>query len=213
MASCCRGNVCEQVFTSKVARRDLRRYRSKGLNKIERRMLQAASRGGVEGARVLEIGGGIGTLQTELLAAGADTGEIIEVTSSYEPYARELAAANGLTGRTTFRILDLLEEPDQVAPADVVLLNGVLCCSPDGLELATAAAKLTRGTIVFSYARRTLMARLFLGVGNLMLRLTGRTYQVHLRRTENIVAAAEAGGPRLFESGHTWAWEYVAFSV
>lgn len=176
-------------------------------------MIRAASRDGVDGARVLEIGGGIGTLQAELLAAGAASGEVVELVPSYQPYAREVVESKGLAGRSTFRVLDILAEPGRVSPADVVLLNAVLCCTPDGLELTRAAAELTQGTLVLSFVRRSSMARLFFGVENLMHRLRGRAYRVFLRPTADIVAAAESAGLRLVDSGRSWTWEYVALSA
>ena len=42
-------------------------------------MVAAASEPGLDGARVLEIGGGIGTLQAELLERGAEEGEVVEL--------------------------------------------------------------------------------------------------------------------------------------
>ena len=81
---------------------------------------------------MLEIGGGIGRIQAELLATGADQGEVVELVGAYEPYARELARDIGLEARTSFRIVDILDEPDAVEPADIVVLNRVVCCSPDG---------------------------------------------------------------------------------
>ena len=92
-------------------------------------MIASVSTGALDGMRVLEIGGGIGRIQAELLAAGADRGEVVELVAAYEPYARELARETGLEGRTSFRIVDILEEPDAVEPADIVVLNRVVCCS------------------------------------------------------------------------------------
>ena len=83
-------------------------------------MVAVASEPGLDGARVLEIGGGIGALQAELLGAGAEQGEVVELVAAFEPYARELARERGLEERTSFRIVDVLEEPEAVEPADVV---------------------------------------------------------------------------------------------
>jgi hypothetical protein len=99
-----------------VARRSLETYRKKGLDKLERQMIASVSAGVLNGKRVLEIGGGIRRIQAELLATGADQGEIVELVPAYGPYAREL----GLESRTSFRIVDILEEPDAVEPADIV---------------------------------------------------------------------------------------------
>ena len=142
--SCCRSGACEQMFSPRTARRSLERYRSKGLDEIERRIVASAQEAGIQGARVLEIGGGIGVIQAELLEVGAATGEIVELVRAYEPYARELASDKGLADRVTFRVVDLMENPDAVEPADVVVLNRVVCCSPDGIELSGIAGRLAR---------------------------------------------------------------------
>ena len=57
------------MFAPRAARRSLERYRRKGLDRLERMMLRSAAAGRLEGRRVLEIGGGIGILQSELLDA------------------------------------------------------------------------------------------------------------------------------------------------
>ncbi|HSI97631.1 MAG TPA: class I SAM-dependent methyltransferase, partial [Gaiellaceae bacterium] len=171
MTSCCRGRPCAEIFTPRFARRSARRYRSKGLDRVERYMLAHAAREGVEGARVLEIGGGVGRLQTELVKAGASSGEIVELVPAYEQYARELARDAGIEGRTTFRVADILEDPVGVEPADVVLLNRVVCCSPDGIELAAEAARHTQRALILSYPRDLLPIRAAVRLQNLTFRL------------------------------------------
>src|SRR6187200_3197834 len=175
--SCCRSGPCEQMFSPRAARRSLERYRSKGLDEIERRIVASAKEGGIEGAHVLEIGGGIGVIQAELLEAGAATGEIVELVAAYEPYARALASDKGFAGRVTFRVADLMEDPDVVEPADVVVLNRVVCCSPDGIELSGIAGRLARRTLVLSYPRDVVWVRLGVGLINLGQRLFGRSFR------------------------------------
>ena len=92
--------------------------------------------------------------QAELLATGADQGEVVELVGAYEPYALELARDIGLEARTSIRIVGILDEPDAVEPAGVVVLNRVVCCWPDGVDLAAAAARLARRTLVLSFPRR-----------------------------------------------------------
>ena len=91
-----------------MARRSLERYRRRGLDALERGMVATVDSDELAGARVLEIGGGIGAIQTELLAAGADSGEVVELVAAYRPYARELAQEKGLAERTTFRVENAL---------------------------------------------------------------------------------------------------------
>ena len=210
MPSCCRGAPCEEMFSPRQARRSLSRYRRRGLDNLEQRMLRVASVGGVDGAMVLEIGGGIGALQIELLGAGAGQGEIVELVSAYEPYARELARERGLEDRVSFRVEDVLDRPDAVDPAEIVVLNRVVCCSPDGIELAGVAARLARRTLVLSFPRDRLLVRTGFALLNGVLRLLGRSFRIFVHAPSSLRAAAEAEGLRPLDSGHGFVWEFVA---
>jgi Methyltransferase domain len=198
------------MFSPRVARRSLRRYREQGLGDLEREMVAAGAAAGLEGARVLEIGGGIGALQVELLNAGADEGEIVELVSAYEPYARELARERGLEERVTFRVADVLESPEAVKPADVVVLNRVVCCSPDGIRLTGSAARLARRTLVLSFPRDRALVRAGLRLVNLTMAAMGRSFRVFVHPRAALVAAAEAEGLGIAETGGGFAWEFVA---
>jgi Methyltransferase domain len=198
------------MFSPRLARRSLNRYRQKGLDELERMMVTSAAEPGLGGARVLEIGGGIGALQSELLEAGAANGEVVELSPAYAPYAEELARERGLDQRSSFRVADVLADPADVGPAEIVLLNRVVCCSPDGVELAGAAAKLTRKTLVLSFPRNRVLVRAGLRLVNAWSWLLRRSFRVFLHPARALVAAAEAEGLRLTESGRVQLWEFVA---
>jgi Methyltransferase domain len=193
-----------------MARRSLAKYRDKGHGKLERDIVAAASAGGLAGTRVLELGGGIGTIQSELLEAGAARGEVVELVAAWEPYARELARERGLEERTAFRVADVLEDPASVEPADVVVMNRVVCCSPDGVRLAGAAARLARGTLVLSFPRDVPWVRAGLRLVNGVLRLTGKSFRVFAHPRGALLSAATAEGLTLAESGGGAIWEFAA---
>jgi len=207
--SCCRAGACDTAFGPRFARRSLRRYEKNGLDRIERRMVSAATAAGVAGASVLEIGGGIGKLQAEVLLAGAESGEVVELVGAFEPYAEELARRKGIVDRTRFRVVDLLEAPGEVAEADVVLLNRVVCCSPDGVELTGVAAQLARRTLALSFPRDLAVVRVAVGIQNLAFRLLGRAFRVFVHSPHELVAAATVAGLRLEETGRRGLWEYA----
>jgi hypothetical protein len=198
------------MFDPRAARRSLDRYREKGLDRLERLMLAEARRRDLDDARVLEIGGGIGVLQSELLWAGAASGEVVELSNSYEPYARELARDRGLESRSSFRVADVLEEPAAVDPAEVVLLNRVVCCSPDGVRLAGVAGRLARRTLVLSFPRDRRLVRAGVRLANAWLWLRRRSFRVFFHPPAALVRAVEAEGLRLVDRGRITFWEYVS---
>lgn len=211
MASCCRAQPCEEIFSWRVAEWDLRSYRRRGLEKLERKLLASVPKVVYEGSRVLEIGGGIGALQAELLRRGAASGEVIELVSAYKRYAAELARDLEVEDRTEFRVHDVLAKPGSVERADVVIMNKVICCSPEGLELVAVAASLARKALVLSFPRSTWPLRAAAQLQHLLFRLLGRKYRFYVRPFEAVAAAATSGGLVRSSSGHGAVWEHATF--
>ncbi len=206
--ACCRAEVCEEIFKPKTAQKQLNQYCKKGPDPLERKMLASIPAGDLDGARVLEIGGGIGTMQAELLSAGAQEGEIIELVAAYEPYARELARQKGIDIRSAFRVADVLEDPTSVAPAHIVVLNRVVCCSPDGIRLTREAARHALRTLVLSFPRDRFWVRFVVCMINGTLRLMGRSFRSFVHPKASLYGAAEIEGFRVSTTGTRFAWEF-----
>jgi hypothetical protein len=177
MAGCCPSHDYDRFFNQRFARRLAKRYRKRGLDKTARTMVQFLRQLGLEGASVLEIGGGVGELEIELLQAGAARAQNLELSPAYERQALELAEQAGVRGRLDWRIHDLAADPGAVAPADLVILHRVVCCYPDYARLLGAAADHARRALVFSYPPHNAFSRAFYGVFNLVMRLTGSSFR------------------------------------
>ena len=194
MTGCCARHGQEEFFGAKTAAHDARKYRHKGADPMARSLARRAATRGVEGSTVLEIGGGIGQVVLELLRAGAASGEVIELLPDYEPHLRELALEAGVAERVAFRTADLVAAPEAAAPADIVVMNKVVCCTPDGVELAGIAASLARRTLVLSHPREAWWARAGIRTVNLYLRLRRRRFRVFAHPQAALDAAVEAHG-------------------
>jgi hypothetical protein len=209
--SCCgRSNGCVEFFGERVARRSLRRYRKKGLPADARLMVDWAATGGLGGASVLEVGGGIGAVAADLLVRGAGTGENLELVPAWEPFATELAREQGLQTRLRFRVGDLLADPVVTEPADVVALQRVVCCNPDGVRLAGIAAGLARRVLVLSYPRDAFWTRRPVWLQNTVFRLLGRSFRAFVHDPRAILEAAQAAGLRLEHRHRGVVWEVAS---
>ena len=71
MSGCCSPRAYTKVFSEKSAQKQARRYRKRGLDRTSRSIVELVKQRGVEGRSILEVGGGIGAIQLELLRAGA----------------------------------------------------------------------------------------------------------------------------------------------
>lgn len=211
--SCCAAESLD-IFGARSARRELSRYLRRGLGGGDARRIAAwAEEGGLDGATVAEIGGGIGQLQVELLRRGAGHGTVVEVVPAYEGPAHELARATGVAERSTFLLADLLETPAAVGPADVVVLRRVVCCSPSGPDLIGVAAAKARRTLLLSYPRSTPTIRLAVRAQNVLFALARRRFRIFVHPPEELERAATARGLVHVRTARGRIWETVQFEV
>jgi len=120
MASCCNPRGCDRFFGPRFARRMANRYRKRGLDKVARRMAEFLEARGIEGATVLEVGGGIGEIQIDILNRQVRAGDSVVHLSGIEQSLLYLLASRG--GRTVTReeILDAVWGTDFVAESNLV---------------------------------------------------------------------------------------------
>jgi 2-polyprenyl-3-methyl-5-hydroxy-6-metoxy-1,4-benzoquinol methylase len=194
MAGCCPSRDDHRIFNQRFARRLANRYRKRGLDQTARKMVAFLQQVGTVGASVLEIGGGVGEIEIELLQAGAARAQNLELSPAYEQEARTLAGQAGVQGRLDWRLHDLAEDPGAVAPADLVVLHRVVCCYPDYERLLGAAADHARRALVFSYPPRNLLSRAFYRVFNLVMRLTHSSFQGFAHPPHAMLAVLEDHG-------------------
>jgi magnesium-protoporphyrin O-methyltransferase len=194
-----------------MARRAAERYRTRGVGQTERRLLSFLSERGVDGATVLEIGGGVGEVQLELLKLGASRTVNLELSPGYDADAASLAREAGFDGRMERRLLDIAVTPNDVEAADVVVLNRVVCCYPDYQRLLASAADHARRLLVFSYPPRNVLSRLLLGAENLRFRLQRKEFRTFAHPPARMLEVVEGRGLRQAYAHHPLVWQIAGF--
>ena len=92
MSGCCDPRGCDRIFGRRFAKGRAARYRRRGLDRTARRMVDLLAEAGVDGATVLEIGGGVGEIEIELLERGAASATCLELSPAYDADAARLLA-------------------------------------------------------------------------------------------------------------------------
>jgi magnesium-protoporphyrin O-methyltransferase len=208
--TCCPPKGYAKLFGRRAARRDVRRYEQDGLDDTGARMVAFLREHGVDGRTVLEIGGGVGALQLELLAAGAERTMNLELSPEYEESAHALLRERGLEDRADRRIGDVVAEPALAGPADAVLMHRVVCCYPDYDALVGAAAERTRRYLVMSFPRDRALFRTGARVSNAGFRLLRWDYRTFIHPPAAVLDAAERRGLRLAEESRGRIWHVAA---
>jgi magnesium-protoporphyrin O-methyltransferase len=200
------------MFDDRFARRMAARYRKRGLDKTSRRMVELLTARGVQGATVLEIGGGVGEFQLELLRRGAASATNVELSPGYEAEAAQLLDEAGLAGRVHRRIADIATDPRAVEAADIVILHRVVCCYPDFPRLLTAAAGHTRSQLVFSFPPRNLASRAVVATQNRLLGWAGRQFRTFAHPPEAMLAVLTEHGLHVTVAHRGTVWQ-VAHAI
>jgi magnesium-protoporphyrin O-methyltransferase len=206
VASSCDPLGCDEFFGGAFARRKAGRYRRRGLDPTAARMVGFLERRGIVGASVLEVGGGVGEIQMELLRRGAARAVNLELSSAYEAEADNLLGAGGFEGRVTRRLHDIAADGDAIEPADVVVLHRVVCCYPDYERLLAAAADHARRLLVFSYPSDSPVVRFVLAAENLSFRLRRLRFRVFAHPPAGMLAVLADRGlhPAIVPGGRAW---------
>ena len=211
MAGCCSRQGYDDFFTEKIALRDARTYRRRGLDANARRIVGFVARSGLDGATVLDVGGGNGTLGLELLKAGAERVVTTELSSSYDETAAQLAREAGFEDRVERRTLDFAEAASELPDADIVVMHRVVCCYPDGVALVEAAAAHARRLVAFSFPRRTWWLRAGAGLLNVWLAARRMEYRSYVHPPDQLVGAAERDGLRRTYDREGMLWRITGF--
>jgi 2-polyprenyl-3-methyl-5-hydroxy-6-metoxy-1,4-benzoquinol methylase len=181
-------------YNEKLAGSQLRKYREKGPIASTQALIDALKVEGVEGATLLDIGGGIGAIQHELLAAGAAHATSVDASAAYLEAAREESIRHGLGDRVTYRHGDFVELAESIPPADIVTLDRVINVYPDWERLAELSAARAQRLYGLVYPRDTLMVKMVIFAMNLVLRLRRKAVRASIRPDDAIERIARENG-------------------
>ncbi|MEO8632698.1 MAG: methyltransferase domain-containing protein [Chloroflexota bacterium] len=210
MSSCCQPGDYDKIFDEEHARARAREYARKGLGGDTRRIVDLVRRTMSPGYSVLEVGGGVGEIQIELLKSGAARAVNVELATRYETVAAELLREQGLADRVERRLGDFVREASAVAAADVVVMNRVVCCYPDAEALVGAAADHARRYLVMTFPVDRWWIRWGLAATNVFLRIRGSTFQAHAHATRAVLSTAQRHGMRAVEHRRGLIWQLIA---
>jgi SAM-dependent methyltransferase len=197
------------TFDRRVAERDRDRYRRHGPDRTTRLLLDLIRPYGVGGASVLDIGGGIGVIDCELLAAGAGHALLVDASPAYLDVARQEARQANLLARLEFVDGDFVRRAGDIDPADIVTLDRVLCCYPDAAALVGLSATRARRVYGLVLPRDRWLVRAALRLASLWFRFRGQGLYAHSNATIDALVAATGLQPR--SERVTLFWRVVVY--
>jgi magnesium-protoporphyrin O-methyltransferase len=191
---CCQCKGIETVFGEGEARGELKSYHKKGPAKTTRILIDALKEQGIEGMTLLDIGGGVGAIQYELLHDGVERARAVDASSAYIGVAREEAERQGLSDRVEYQHGNFVDMAPGIAPADIVTLDRVICCYHDVESLVGLSAEKAGRLYGLVYPRDTWWTRLAAWAGNVWLWVARNPFRAFVHPTRTVEALVHERG-------------------
>ena len=205
--SCPHCQGAEKLFDASTARGDLEDYRKNGPAKTTKLLLDAIRSATQKGqSTLLDIGGGVGAIQHELLADTVQAAVHVDASTAYLGASQEEAGKRGHRERVTYLHGNFVELAPEIEAADIVTLDRVLCCYPDMPALVAESTSLARQLYGVVYPRDTWWMRLAGRVENLWFWARRNPFRFFVHPAEAVDAAIRSNGfvPRFHKNSGIW---------
>lgn len=197
--------------TQKWVEEDLKSYHRGKQSPTTTMLIRELLQLGVEGSSLLDIGGGIGEIQLELLAGGAASATSVEISTAYLDAARQESTRIGLGERITYVHGDFVSLADEVPAAEIVTLNKVVCCYPDYEALVSKSAARARKYYALVFPRDWWIIRAGLKVMNGFFKLQKSLYVAYVHPVAEVDRVIRASGLVPLVQRSTLAWHVWVF--
>jgi predicted TPR repeat methyltransferase len=160
---------------------------------------------------VIDIGGGVGAIQHELLDAGAAATLAVDVSEAYLAAARAEGERRGRLESMNFVAADFVTAADGLPPADVVTLDRVICCYPDMERLVERSVVHANRLYGLVYPRSGVAPRVLARLANTFMALRRCDFRVFIHPTADVDRAVRAHGLELAYRSATPFWQVFLY--
>jgi 2-polyprenyl-3-methyl-5-hydroxy-6-metoxy-1,4-benzoquinol methylase len=206
----CQG--AEKLFDKGVAEKDLHDYRKHGPGKTARLLIEALKSAGIQGMTLLDIGGGVGVIQHELLKSGASAATHVDASSAYLEAAKEEAQRLGHADRVSYRYGNFVDLAADIPAADIVTLEKVICCYPDMRALVGLSSAHAGKFYAVVFPRDTWSMKIGGRVMNIFLRFQTSGFRFFVHPTEAIEAVIRKNGLERSFYRNTLFWQVIVYA-
>lgn len=184
----------EAFFDNKMAEKQYRQYIKKGPSRITAKIIRQLADQNIEGKSLIDVGGGIGALQWWFLEMNGAETTAIEASTAYLNQAEEHATKYNWKDKTRFIFGDYTQVHSQVAPADFITLDKMICCYPDYKEIVEISCQKAKTYIALSYPIDGFLSRIVNVFGSLIAKLKSNTFRPFVHPVKNIRELFEQQG-------------------
>ena len=210
--NCCQLDIYEREFDAEEAEVELRLYHRSGPRRATRMLLDVLKTQSITHTSLLDVGGGVGVIQHELIGAGVVSQAVdVDASTAYLNMARQESERRQQASRVTYLHGDFVELAAQIEPADIVTLDRVICCYPDRETLVGLSVERARRFYALVFPRSGWWMRAGGRLLNLARPVVGLTVPLYIHPTPAVDALVQGHGfERLFH-GKTAIWQTIVY--
>jgi len=206
MSCCCPHSKSGGRFFSFFARSYRRRFSKNGFEPSQQQLMSGLEQAGYANATLLEIGSGVGYLHQTLLSQGAASATGIDLAPEMIKEAQLWATEKGIADRTRYLQGDFIELLDEITPADVTILDKVVCCYPFAEALVKNSLSKTQSVYALTYPRYRWFSRVAVEIAAVGLKLLGSDFRPYVHDPDEIEKwIIEAGFKKIYQD-KTFIW-------
>jgi magnesium-protoporphyrin O-methyltransferase len=212
--NCCHNVSCTSGindFFSKEAKKFLKRSKRRGLEKSQKNLVEGLLVAGIVDKTILEIGCGVGYLHSRLLIQGAKSASGIDISEEMLRYAKLFMKEIGLEARTKYHRGDFADISEEIEPAEITILDKVICCYPEVENLVEKSIGKTNSVYAFTLPRNAWWVRFGTIVVIGILKLFRSGFHPYFHEHNIINDRLVANGFKKIYQNQTIAWETYVF--
>ena len=216
--NCCTSDElkAKDDFFSKRAMHYDKRFHKKGLDKTQQLLLEGITavinNGKTSASTVMEIGCGVGGLLLTMLGKGVDYAIGVDASEGMLEKARQNAAERNFKDKTLFLHGDFVNVERELQPADIVVLDKVLCCDSDPESLIKKSTGKTKYIYALSFPRDHIFARFFIKAGIAITKICPVKFTPFYHEPNDIKRWTEGANFILSYARNTFFWQVQVYN-
>jgi len=202
----------DELFSAEYVAGEVKRYRKHGPEKTTRMLTDALKKQGLQELTLLDIGGGVGAIQYEMLNAGVKSATDIEASAAYLAAAKAESEKGGYSERISYQQGNFVDLVENIQPADIVTLDRVICCYPDMQQLVGLSAVRAGKLYGVVYPRDSWWMKMGIAVQNFFFRLQRNPFRIFIHPSEAVEAIIIQNGFKRLFYHRTWIWQVALYA-
>ncbi len=209
----CSSHCCgaEKIFDEKGVKKALKKYRKKGPDNFSSKLLDSLYNEDIKGLSLLDIGGGIGILQHELLKKHLSHTTDVDSSHAYIAGAKELMEENGTQDKMKFIHGDFNDHHNEIEQHDIVTLSRVVCCYPDVDQLINNSISKANKYYGLVYPADNFIFKTGIGLMNFGLYLRRNPFRTFVHSVDKMNGLISNHGFKRVYLGNAFLWRIALY--